>query len=274
METVKRFLSGRHRPAEIRWHLAALAVVYWGLVFGAWLGYPAEHDYSVKTHTLSALGSFDDRHNPEYFWLFSVAMVYCGLAMTPVILYIRRRVMEVSRRGARLGAFFFLVGCAAIVLTGLFPDARGTVIGSLQWREIHENVAVLIAVGFSLGVVWHGALLLRDKLKRKTFAERGTHPYLRLVGPFILCVPVFVAVGLKIEWASVYAAIHAAARASGNEIETCLKAAVHGLESYPLLEHVSIWALTIFVIWFASALPPEGGQEAREDAPGAVGRGE
>ncbi|HNT89504.1 MAG TPA: hypothetical protein PKL84_16705, partial [Candidatus Hydrogenedentes bacterium] len=125
METLKRYMSGRHTRAEIRRHLAVLAVGYWGLVFCAWLGYPAEHAYSIKTHTLSALGSFDNRHNPDWYWLFSVAMVYCGVVMTPVIFYIWRRLAAISGRGAGIGAVFFLVGCAAIVLITLVTRWRG-----------------------------------------------------------------------------------------------------------------------------------------------------
>ena len=263
METVKRYRSGQHTPIEIRRHLAVLAVVYWGLVFCAWLGYPAEHKYSVMTNTLSALGSFDDRHNPEWYWVFSIAMVYCGITMAPVMLYIRRRLTAVSDSGARVGALFFLVGCAAIVLTGLFPDAHGRVIGNWQWRQVHQITAGLIAAGFSLGITWHGLLLLRDKLTRETFAERGKRPYLKLIGPFLVCLPVFVIVGYKIRWEFVWAALRAAANASGREITADFDAAFNGLHSFPLLEHVAIWALTIFVIWFAAVLPAEPASEAQ-----------
>ncbi len=257
MEKVKRYISGQHTPTEIRWHLAFLVLVFWGLVFCAWMGYPAEHKYSVTKKTLSALGSFDERHNPEWFWLFSVAMVYCGLTMMPVILYIRRRLMAVSEFGARVGSVFFLVGCAAIILTGLFPDARQPVIGEVQWREVHVKVAVMIAVAFSLGIVWHGGLIIRDKLTRATFAEQGRFPYLSLIGPFLVCLPVFAAIGMRIEWDSVWAAINGIASAPRNEIASHLSDATHGLRKFPLLEHLSIWALTVFVVWFAAVLPTE-----------------
>ena len=51
--------------------------------------------------------------------------------------------------------------------------------------------------------------------------------------------------------------MHAAANASGRETAAHLSAASKGLQSFPVLEHVAIWALTIFVIWFAAVLPPE-----------------
>lgn len=257
METLKRYVSGQHTSLEIRLHLAALALVYWGLVFCAWRAYPAEHHYSVTTHTLSALGSFDARHNPESFWVFSLAMVYCGLTMMPVILYIRRRVSAVSDFGAQIGALFFLAGCAAIVLTGLFPDAHARVLGDWQSKEIHRTVASSIGLAFGLGIIWHGVLLLKDKLTRETFAGVSDYPYLKLVGPFLLCVPIFVTAGFRIRWASLYAALLAAAGHSRHAMAANWSAALRGFHSFPLLEHLAIWALTIFVIWFAAALPRE-----------------
>ncbi len=257
MEKVRRYISGQHTSTEIRWHLALLVLVFWGLVFCAWLGYPAEHKYSVTKKTLSALGSFDEHHNPEWFWLFSVAMVYCGLTMAPIILYIRRRVMAISELGARVGSVFFLVGCAAIILTGLFPDAHRDVIGNWEWRQIHVKVAVLIALAFSMGIFWHGGLLIRDKLTRKTFAEQGRLPYLKLIAPFLVCLPVFVAVGMRIDWASVWVVVRGALGNTGSPATADLDVAFKGLRSYPLLEHLSIWALTIFVVWFAAVLPSE-----------------
>lgn len=261
METVKRCIAGEHKPAEIRWHLALLAVGYWALVYFAWRGYTAEHAYSVMTHTLSALGSFDERHNPEHFWLFSVAMIYCGATMIPIILYIRRRLMVISELGAWVGSLFFLVGCLAIILTGIFPDAHGKVIGSWEWRQIHMKTAVTIAVGFGTGIIWYGVLLLRDMLTRGTFSESGRLPYLKIMGPFSVLIPVFAAISLRLNWEYAYGALVAAVRSSQEEMKTYWDAAVEGFHSFPILEHLSIWGLTLFVIWFAAVLPYESGDE-------------
>lgn len=257
METMKRCLSGRHTTGEIRWHLAALAIIYWGLVLCAYLGYTSEHKYSVMSHTLSALGSFDKQHNPQWFWLFSVAMVYCGLIMMPVILYIRRSLMSVSEFGAWVGCVCFLVGSLAIALTGIFPDARGHTIHGWSFRDVHKVTAVSIGIFFAVGIIWYGALLFKDRMTRKTFAGYGSHPYLKLVGPFLVCLPIFATVGYKTEWSSVRAAITSATQSSMDDVRANLFNAFHGLERFPLLEHVAIWALTIFIIWFAASLPSE-----------------
>lgn len=268
METLKRYISGRHTPVEIRWHLALSAVGYWDLVFCAWLVYPAEHHYSVTTNMLSDLGSFEDRYNPEWYWVFTIAMVYCGITLMPVMFYIRRRFAAVSGWGARVGAFFFLVGCAGIVLTGLFPFAHSPLIGNWQWGQLHIAAAALIMVGFIFGIIWHGLFLLKDKFTKKTFASQGKglqplgqrsrseekSPYLTLMGPFLVCVPVIAAIGYAIRWQAALAA---------REPVAALTVALNGLERFPFLEHLAIWALTMFVIWFTIVLPYEPDREAQ-----------
>ena len=248
MGDLKRYLSGGHSPAEIRWHLVLLVAGYWGLVLCAWLGYPAENHFSVTTAMLSALGSFEDRYNPRWYWVFSVAMVYCGLCMAPVMLYVRRRLVAVSPWGASVGAFFFLSGCAAIILTGLFPYAHRNLLG-WQLAHLHMDAAALITASFALGFVWHGLLLLQDGFARRTFAWRGSRPYLRFIGPFLVCIPVLFAMGRRIQWESVRA---------GN-----MSAAFSGITHFPFLEHVTIWTLTLFVVWFTIVLPHPEEKEAR-----------
>ncbi len=263
MEALKRWITGEHTPVEIRLHLAFLAVGYWGLVYCAFRGYTSLHPYSVMTHTLSALGSFDDGHNPKSYWLFTLAMVYCGASMIPIILYIRRKLAVVSEAGAWVGSLFFIVGCVAIILTGLFPDARGKVFGLWEYRHVHMKTAVTIAIGFGVGIIWHWILLLRDMITRGTFNTPGKLPYLKLMGPFSVTLPVFVAIGFRLEWRYLYAAIYAALHSSGEEMRTYWGFVEKGFRSFPLLEHLSIWGLTIFVIWFAAVLPYEIEQNQR-----------
>ena len=258
MERLKRCVCGGHGPAEIRWHLALLMAGYWGLVFCAWLGYPAENHFSVQTRMLSALGSFEDCYNPRWYWLFTAAMVYCGMCMVPVILYMRRRLSPVSGRGATAGACFFLLGCGATMLTGLLPYAHRDVLG-WQLSDLHMNAAALLAGSFALGFGWHGLLLLRAWLAGRPFGPHGPRVYLRFVGPFLLGVPVLVALALRIRWGSVWAAACAAAGASGKEAAGFMSAAFGGMVHFPLLEHIAIWTLTVFVVWFTVVLPhPDG----------------
>lgn len=263
MEALKRWIKGEHTPVEIRLHLALLAVGYWALIYCAFRAYTSLHPYSVMTHTLSELGSFDDRHNPEFYWIFTLAMVYCGAAMIPIVLYIRRKVAMASETGAWVGSLFFIVGCVAIILTGLFPDARGKVFGAWEYRHVHMKTAVTIAIGFGVGILWHWVLLLRDMVIHGTFNTEGKLPYLKLMGPFSVTLPVFAAIGLRLEWRYLYAAFYAALHASREEMRTYWGYVEKGFHSFPVLEHLSIWGLTIFIIWFAAVLPYELEQSQR-----------
>ncbi len=260
MNRMRRILSGRHAPQEIRWHLTVLAVVYWGLVFCAWLGYSGERAFSITSHMLSALGSYDARHNPNWFWVFSVAMIYCGLVMIPVMIYVYRRFAAISRWGASIGAFFFLAGCVGLILTGLFPYARGTVFGVWDLRHVHGGVAGTMGAAFVIGFLWHGLLLLKDMFSERRLVAAGKTSYLRFAGPYLACSPVFIIAATRIQWESIHAALQAAANASAREAAAAMDAALSGFRHFPLLEHLAIWALTIYVIWFTIALPHRTGQ--------------
>lgn len=280
METVKRILSGRHTPVEIRWHLAALAVVYWGLVFCAWLGYSGKNPFSITTHMLSALGSYDERHNPDWYWVFSLAMIYCGLAMIPVMIYVYRRFATISKRGAWVGAFFFLSGCSGLILTGLFPYAHGTAFGIWDLRHVHGGAAGSMGAAFVIGFLWHGLLLLKDRFTAKSLVAAEETSYLRLAGPYLVCSPVFIVAGTRVQWESIHAALQAVAHASLRQAADALRAAFDQFHHFALLEHLAIWALTIYVIWFTIALPHRIGHgestserqpDIEEDAESACG---
>jgi hypothetical membrane protein len=262
MRNLKRFLTGRHTRTEMRWHLAILAVVFWGLVLCARLGYPAANRFSVTREFLSALGSFENRYNPRWFWVFCVAMVYCGLFMAPVMLYIRRRFSAVSGWGSWMGACFFLVGCAGIVMVGLFPFAHGRVVGVWQWEDLHMMSVALIVTGFVPGIIWHALLLFKDRLTGRVLASDGRAPYLKFLGPYLACLPVLCAVCYQIHWMAVGAAIRAAV--SGQSMTHPINVALGKLASFPLLEHLAIWGLTVFVIWFTAVLPGEVEREGLE----------
>jgi hypothetical protein len=259
METLKRCVTGWHTPREIRCHLALLGFGYWGLVAGAWLGYPAKNGFSLHREMLSALGSFEERCNPEWFWVFSIAMIYCGVFMMPVTFYIWRRFKAISARGAWLGAFFFVMGCIGMAWVGLFPYAKAELAGGWEWQHLHMLGAALLLLGFVPGVVWHGVLLLKDACTEKTFASREKAAYRKLAGPFLVCAPVIGLVAYQIRWSSVLAALQAAADASGEQMADNLMKA---FPPVPILEHVAIWALTIFVIWFTVMLPSQATQGA------------
>jgi hypothetical protein len=56
-----------------------------------------------------------------------------------------------------------------------------------------------------------------------------------------VCIPVIFVLGQRIRWQSVFA---------GNMTE-----AFSGMAHFPFLEHIAIWTLTVFVVWFTIILP-------------------
>jgi hypothetical protein len=248
-----RLLTGQLQPTEIRRYVALKAVVFWGLIFLAWMTYPAENKYSIQTHTFSFLGSFEAYHNPQYWWLFTLAMVFWGSATIPMVIYIHRRFSTVSRWGARVGAFFFLAGCVGIVFVGLFPDAHGEVIAGWEWTDIHEKAAVLVAIGFILGIPWHGFLLLREALRKRDTPARIGHR--GILWPYAFWTVIFcIAAYFQISWAVVYERMKVEAQAAGTPFGSSWSEGMKTWYSFPLWENVVIYSLFIFLVWFLIVL--------------------
>ncbi len=258
MELLKRAVCGRLTRAELRRYVAIEAVAFWGVIFVAWMLYPAEHHYSIMTHTFSFLGSFDPQHNPQYWWVFSIAMYFWSVATLPLVAHAYRRFAGISKWGARAGAALFVLGSFGTAMVAAFPDARGKVIGNYEWTQIHEKAAVLSAAGYTLGVLLHGALLL----KHRVFGANGMggfrFNYRALCLPYAFWASITgVAVYHLVKWDHMYARMKAAAAASGAHIGSSWSEALNTRYSFPLWENIVIYTLYIFMAWFMLALPAE-----------------
>lgn len=236
-------------------YLALKATIFWSLIFLAWLSYPAEHAYSIMSHTFSFLGSWNPEHNPEWWWVFSIAMVFWGVSTVPLVLYIRRRFLPLHPIGANVGAVLMGLGCLGVVLVGLIPDVRDPLYGDTRWTDVHEKAAILVGVGFALGILWHGMLLLRDRWKHRHF-EGGHGWHARaFVWPFALWTAVVaVAVANQVRWGMMYEARKAAATEAGEPIGSSWGESLHTVYAFPLWENVVIYALYAFLIWFTFCL--------------------
>ena len=236
-------------------YLTFISVTFWSVIFLAWLMYPWENSYSIMTHTFSFLGSYDEKHNPEWWWIFSIAMLFWCFSAMPVVLYIYRHFTGLTLWGARLGAALLLTGCVHIGLVGIFPDARGMVFGVARLGEVHKWVAIIAAAGFILGIGWHGLMLLGDLviavMRRKPC--RLAHGW--LLPPYVFWLIVLATASyFLIKWEFIYAEMKAAAQASGASIGSSWSEAMNTRYSFPLWENSCIYTLFIFLIWFAGAL--------------------
>lgn len=245
-----RVARGHLDHHEIRRFLLVKTAVFWGLILAAWWSYPAENRYSIMSHTFSFLGSFTEEHNPAWWWIFSVAMLFWAASMVPTSLYIRRRFAAISTRGANVGAGLFLLASVGIAIVALFPDAPGPVFGETRWTEIHEKGAVLTAVGFVLGILWHAGLLLRAALRPSPATGHLRHRRMLLPFVFWFCVSGLAAYN-QISWGLQYEAMKAAAKASGQSIRSSWGESLHTIYAFPLWENIVIYALFAFLVAFA-----------------------
>ncbi len=248
-------IKGNFTPRMLRRYVLIEALVFWGLIFIAWMSYPAENRYSIMTHTFSFLGSFESKHNPQRWWIFSIAMAFWGTANVPLVFYACRRFATISKWGARVGAGLFLLGGVGIVLIAIFPDARGEVIGNWEWTEIHEKAAIAVAAGFILGILWHGALLLKDVLFS---GGNSIFQHRRFIGPYLFWgVLTGTAAYYLISWEFIYADMKARAALAGVRIGSSWSEALNTRYSFPLWENVVIYTFYAFFAWFILALPNE-----------------
>ena len=258
MDVLKQYVTGDLEPAELRGYLVFETLVFWGLIFVCWLIYPVENKYSIMTHTFSFLGSFEGQHNPRGWWLFTVAMIFWGLATVPLTFYLYRRFAASSPWGARVGALLMLAGCAGVVLVGIFPDARNPIIGDWRSTDIHEKAALLIAAGLGLSIPWHGLLVLKDRFSWIPFGGEGCFDCRRLAWPYLFWLTITgVAVYFQVKWEFVYAEMRAAAEASGTKIGSHWSEALNTPYSFPLWENVVIYTLFLTLIWLAIAVSNE-----------------
>ncbi len=263
MRALIRYATGDFSATELKRYVAAVSLVFWGTIFIAWLSYPKEHHYSIMTHTFSFLGSFESKHNPQWWWIFSMAMVFWGCASIPLAQYIRRRFHPFSKWGARIGALLLTLGSTGIALVACFPDARGTVIGAWEWTDIHEKAAVLAAAGYIFGNTWHGLLLLLDALPAWWTQTAPRVARLLLLWPFLFWLTVTGAAAyFLIAWEFLYAEMRAAAAASGTHIGSSWSEAMNTRYSFPLWENITIYTLFLFLMWFTLTLP-------RDETPGS-----
>jgi hypothetical membrane protein len=254
-------LAGQFSQSALPRYLAAKAAIFWSLIALAWWAYPEENSYSIWTHTFSFLGSFESRHSPEWWWLFSIAMTFWGVATVPIALFWGRRFSPVSRWGARMGTGFLLLGCLGVVLVALFPDARDPVFGEMRFTEVHEKAAVLVALGFTLAILWFAGLLFRDALA--TQALRGARGYRRFLPPFLFWAGVTgLGIYFQVRWAYRYEALRAAADAEGTSIGSAWSESLGTIDGFPFWENLVIYALYIFIIWFSLALGAPTRREA------------
>lgn len=259
MDSVGSFISGEFTSKGIKRYVLIQSAIFWGLIFLAWLSYPKEHNHSIFTHTFSFFGSFNEEHNPKYFWIFSTAMIFWGVSGVPLVFYYYRRMTQIARFFAATGALFMLLGCLCTALVGMFPDARAELREGLRFTEVHTKVAIFVSVGYGLGIIIYGLMFLKDFIAKTFFDGDSDFEYHLIALPYIFWMSITgTGVYMLLKWETVYKAMKAAAVVSGVQIGSSWSEGIKSrIYSFPLWENIAIYTLYIFLVWLALALPNE-----------------
>lgn len=254
MKSMLNIVGGHFAPGTLRIYLAVEALVFWGVIFLCWRRFPVENAFSIHTHTFSYLGSFEPDRNPPGWWLFSIAMVSWGMASVPVVLHNLRLLARANPRGLGVTRFLLLMGCSGIVLVGLFPDARGPVLGSVRWTDLHHIGAAVLVLGFLLGIP-RFALSLRRAAHDTTLDAVVRRACWRARWPQAVFLSISgVALTLLVLWIFVYEQRRTVAEASGQIFGSPWMEAMHTPYSFPLWDNVFVQSLFIYLAWTALAL--------------------
>jgi hypothetical protein len=182
--------------AELKRCILLQAVGACALFLLAWLFYPAENHFSIRTHTFSFLGSFERRHNPHGFVFFSIGLMYQCALFVPLFMYRHRRLASIWRKAAGLATAAWLVGCAGLVVVALFPDARQDFFQDLSFGRIHNRAALVAYLGFVGGMFLDALIYLKDRF----VAGREGRSRLR----HTVALPVFGCLGAVVGTASYF----------------------------------------------------------------------
>lgn len=263
-----RWVRGHFHAHEITRYVVALAVLFWSQIALCWWIYPAENQFSILTHTFSFLGRWEDYHNPAGWWLFSTAMVLWGVLQIPLVLYAHRRLRRITPWGTGVSTALLLIGSVSISLVGIFPDVRGEVIGSLEYRQLHTWAAIAVFVGYALGIGGYGLVILSDRIRNGADVSAAGLTHGRFTLPFAFWISVVMVAGyFQGRWGIMYARMRAEAEAAGVSIGSSWAESSGTIWAFQLWENIVIYALFIFWVWFMLALPREAPVKALSPTP-------
>lgn len=258
MNVLKQGIRGEFSGAMLPRYLLGMSLVFWGLVYFCWRLYPAENQFSIMTHFFSFLGSFDEKHNPQGWWLFSIALIFLGIAHIPLTIFFYRRFSVISKHGAALGALLFLLGSVGMILVAFFPESRRHFWDDLSFGVIHIRIAGFSAMVFGLGIFWHGLLLIKGWFFMTENTASHSFHYQRLVWPYAFWMLMFLLTAWHlIQRHFMYMVLRKAIAAGDAPSVHYFKAFSDSRFSLFLWENIIIYTWFIFLIWFSLALPRE-----------------
>ncbi len=242
-----RILTGQWTPRDARYYIAVTAGVFWGLIALARISYPADHHYSIMSHTFSFLGSFEPKHNPEWWWIFSFAMGFWAISTVPHALFFGRTYALTAPRIGRAVTVFMWIACVGMFGVACFPDAHGAVIGNWEWTDIHEKAAVVGFLGGFAAILTMGGIIIRNLIR----GTRLQPPFpKRILIPFGVWLAILIlGIHFQVTWARMYPVLKARAQAAGLSFGSSWSESLHTVYGFPLWENLIIYAQFVFLAW-------------------------
>lgn len=253
MAQISDWRRGEFSGRGIRVYVAAISVVFWGLIGTCWLIFPDEHNFWILTHTFSYLGSFDADRNPEGWWLFTLAMCFWAITAVPMVRYLARCLEGGAPVLARRGRRWLLLGCAGIGIVGLFPDAGITFHGEFGLSDLHNLGAVAVALGFIIGASHFAAIVFRRSAPARLHRARWPH------GVFLTVT--VVALYFLIRWEFIYYRLKTEADAAGVTVGSSWQEAMNTIYAFPLWDNVFVLVAFVYLVWSALALSTASGED-------------
>ncbi|CAL6011097.1 Conserved_hypothetical protein [Hexamita inflata] len=205
------------------------------------------------TATFSFLGSNEQNSNPNGWYWFSIGMFTSFFVEIPLIMYVYQRLRLVNFRLAKVSNGFWLTGVSSQFLIGVFRSSRDKVFGKIEFRKIHNIVAIICFLSLLVGAPCSAALVAYDKPKSCTNYGKKNLLNHRLTDICISLVmlSLFLVVLFCVLWQIVYPILYKQDPTIGSN----WTAGMNTIWSFPLWENVCIITLYVYILWFPFMLP-------------------
>ncbi|MHA1732710.1 MAG: hypothetical protein ACTSU5_12265 [Promethearchaeota archaeon] len=168
-DSLKKYLNGDYTKDEmLKRYIPMVLGVFLALIAVALALYPPAGEkgpYSIFTHSISSLG---DWSYTKVGWVFfSIALVWIGLTVWPVVPYTYQRLVGICKHTSRFAAFFGVLSPVGLVLTAIFAENSEPIpgAGGTEFGDIHGPVAVLGFGGLAFALLFFTCPILKDHFR-------------------------------------------------------------------------------------------------------------
>lgn len=186
MEDRRNFSTflGNFQTIQLRKYIFITFMITASLLGISWILFPKELNYSIMTDTISYLGDYEK--NPVGWIFFSISFIFASISLIPLIIYLHKRIIKISRAGTWIGTISLAIGILGIFLTALLPDVYGTdFFEDVSLGKIHNIAALFGIFGIIFGLFDYGILFFIDYWPIFHKDRKGVYAYLSVFPIFL-----------------------------------------------------------------------------------------